>query len=87
MAGSPGYNGISSAVIFCARRVASARSTGLWKPSGGEARFTDLVDNAIGAFFAGSVIDHNGGAFGGQTFGDTRADSLGSAGYDSYFTL
>jgi hypothetical protein len=46
-----------------------------------------LVDDAIGAFFAGSVVTHNGGAFGGQTFGDVRADSPGSAGYGSYFTL
>ena len=46
MAGSPGYNGISSAVIFCARRVASARY-GQWKPSGGEARFTEAMFDTI----------------------------------------
>ena len=47
----------------------------------------DRSHHALGGFFAGAVVDGNGGAFGGQAGRDLGADTLGCAGYQRHFAL
>ena len=42
----------------------------------------DFGDDFVGAGFAGGVVDDDGGAFGGERFGDGCADAFGGAGDD-----
>ena len=42
--------------------------------------FGDFLDDAIGAFFTGGVVDYDGRTLGGEGFGDASADSFGGAG-------
>src|SRR6187549_1220965 len=44
--------------------------------------FADGVDDSGCAGFAGGVVDDDGGAVGGELFGDFSADSFGCAGDD-----
>jgi hypothetical protein len=44
-------------------------------------------DYDVRASFAGGVVDHHGGAFGGERFGDGGSDTLGCAGDDCDFTF
>ncbi len=43
--------------------------------------------DALGAFFAGGVVDDDGGTCGGEILGDSGADALGCAGNDGDFSL
>ena len=45
----------------------------------------DGGDDGVGAGLAGGVVDDDGGAFGGERFGDGGADALGCAGDDCDF--
>ena len=50
------------------------------------AALCDFVNDAIGAFFGGSVIDYDGCAFSRELFCDVGADSFLRTGYDRDFS-
>ena len=55
--------------------------------NGPAAALGNQVHYSVGSFFAGSIVDHDGSAFGSELFGDLSANSLRSACHDRDFSV
>ena len=79
---------LAEGLLRCGKKSFDFRLLGDVRPHGNRfaAALCDFVNDAIGAFFRGSVIDDHGCAFSRELFCDVGADSFRRTGYDCDFS-